>query len=123
GETEEVALFRDAVERYAFMHKARRRVALARGPRVLVFGLELGTGRAEPALVETLVDRLAPLRRLARRDAPPELRDARVVERLGGAHEDVVAAVRAVELEGGEHFFQLAHDLIHVLFRLAPGVR
>src|SRR6185369_15506144 len=86
------------------------------------FSLVLGAGGAEPALVVALVDRVVALRRFCFCDATPELAHALVMKRLGGAHEDIVAAVCGVEAKLARHLLVITDNVIGLLLRRASGL-
>src|SRR5205085_8532461 len=106
-----------------FVYEAERLTVFFRRGLQFRLRLERPARRAEPALVKILVDVLASLRRPPRGGATPEHLRALVMKRLGRAHEDVVAAVLAVESERAEHFFEFADDEINVLLRRAARAR
>src|SRR6185369_9348499 len=121
-QTEEITLFRYAIERRV-VNQARRRFAFVFWFLILVFGFVLSTRGAEPAFVMTFVDRIVAARRFGFGDSPPELADALVMERLGRAHEDVVTAVGGVETKLARHLFVVTDDVVRLLLRRAAGFR
>src|SRR5688572_2407463 len=90
--------------------KANGRLVLVLGLLVLLFRLICSAGSAEPAFIVTFVDGLAPFWSLPVFDPPPQLAHALIVERFGGAHKDIVAAMYRVEAEGAEGLLELAHN-------------
>src|SRR6185436_18599389 len=71
--------------------------------------------------VVTLVNRVVALWSLCVRDSTPELADAFVMKRLGGAHEDIVATVRSVEGKLTRHLVVITNDVVGLLFRCTAG--
>ncbi len=69
-----------------------------------------------------LVDRVVAAWGLVARDASPQFTHALVVKRLGGAHEDVVAAVCGVETKLARHLLVVTDDVIRLFFRRASGL-
>ena len=62
------------------------------------------------AIVKAFIDRVVTLRRLVLRDFSPKVLHARVVEGLGGTHEDVVTAVLGRQSELGEHTLEITDE-------------
>src|SRR5689334_4637435 len=119
-EPEKVTLFRNAIE-WRVVNEASRRITFVLRFLILVFSLIFSTRSAEPAFVVALVNRVAALGSLRFRDATPELAHALVMKRLGGAHEDVVAAVGRVECKLVRHLFEITDNVIGLFLRRASG--
>src|ERR1041385_5088652 len=104
------------------MNEARRWFAFVLWFLILVLGFVFGTRGTEPPFVMALVDSVVAAWRFCFSDAAPELTDALVVKRLGGAHKDVVTAVCGVETKLARHLLVVTDDVIRLLLRRAAGL-
>src|SRR5882724_1693888 len=101
------------------MNQTRGRFFWIDGLCIFILRLVSGARRAKPTFVVTFVNRVAALRRLRPGCAPPQFTDALGMKWLGGAHEDVIAAVRRIQAEGCGHLLEIADDVIGLFLRSA----
>src|SRR6185503_3241568 len=67
------------------------------------------------------VNRVVALRGFCFRDTTPEFAHTLIMKGLGGAHEDVVAAVCGIETKLARHLREITDDVISLLLRRASG--